>query len=768
MAWATGRWVGAVVVATLAACTAGCSEGDSTLDEFLSSTTTVPGSAVDTGVAETVAPDPAALFVDEGGALVPGDQVLVMLADGAGTEVAEAAATAVGGSVVGRIDLVRLWQIRIPATDAAGLDAAIAAAGAVAGVELAFPNGTATLDEEIWGTPISPLLEDPVYAGATGDGYRMIGVEQAWRYLRGSGLEQHPVHVGITDSGVWTGNGEFDDDADLRETHPGRGVRTDPQDLQVRQPDGTWAVTGPDPGGGHGTGVASIIGADPDDGGVAGIASPVEDLTITTTDVTSTPPYGIALEQVPADFTDEAQVTLANGLTYTTGAFQAIVEQISRGAQVINMSWGRTNGDAQTAAAFRRFFEHMADLHPEVLFVASAGNDNTAPDGARRFPSGLDLRNMITVGNVANDGTTAGTSTNTASANYRVDIAAPGHQAVQSVDATGTVIDDHYLYPGGPAYPNGVSHGGGTSMAAPQVTAAAALLKSVDPTLTAAQLKELLTESARTTITRPDGTDQAIDPGVGGRALAVDEAVLRLIARRLGRDISTPALLDAFRAELGNLGTVSAVAVSGTGNDWTVTGFVDACHPGCTQLTIEVQGQGAIGGTTTQAVPAAPGEATWSVTLPQYPTTIIVRRTDNDAGSRILVDRATLDGHWTGTASLNAGSQDGTSWNATDPLWLFDLQFATDTSGAVTATGTWTWTWYGSPTPFPPTPVTVAGDQVTMAVGDCWTLQGTLSRPDAASAQITGTWTGVIFQLTVGDETAQAMGNGTWTLNKVD
>jgi len=98
-----------------------------------------------------------------------------------------------------------LWQLQIPPTDAAGLAAAAESAAGMAGGG-GGSNVTVLGDEEVWGVPQSPL-NDPVYAGANGAGYRMIGVEEAWSYLRGSGLPEHPTHIGFIDTGVWTGNG---------------------------------------------------------------------------------------------------------------------------------------------------------------------------------------------------------------------------------------------------------------------------------------------------------------------------------------------------------------------------------------------------------------------------------------------------------------------------------------------------------------------------------------------------------------------------------
>ncbi len=69
---------------------------------------------------------------------------------------AERVAATVGGEVVGQIELIDLWQIRIPPTDLVGLEATVVALGALDDVELASPNSTSTSQEEIWGRTSRP------------------------------------------------------------------------------------------------------------------------------------------------------------------------------------------------------------------------------------------------------------------------------------------------------------------------------------------------------------------------------------------------------------------------------------------------------------------------------------------------------------------------------------------------------------------------------------------------------------------------------------
>ncbi len=345
----------------------------------------------------------------------------------------------------------------------------------------------------------------------------------------------------------------------------------------------------PYPYGSHGTGASTIIAADPDNGGPAGIAGPLGDnLTISMTNIFSSQ-YGYS--QSTPDPDDPTKMVWSDGTTYAIGNLVALRDQISSGATIINCSWGATDTDEITVAAYQRFFRRMAEEHPGVLFVCSAGNNGRSLDGSRRFPSGMPLPNIITVGALDNDGATAEYS-NMASANYEVTLAAPGTQAIVGLKPDG-----------------GVFRANGTSFSAPKVAAAAAVLRSIDPDLSAGQIKDILVATARdgvaTRSTEPDATSKLIGQEVGGRILALDRAVFKVINDSRAKRGLEPLTEE----ELEGMGAIDAVAIiEGDPTEMTVRGIVKGVGEKGTGVKIDVWStNSAISGSTTQRL-GGPGE----------------------------------------------------------------------------------------------------------------------------------------------------------------
>ncbi|NNK92217.1 MAG: hypothetical protein HKO87_07270, partial [Acidimicrobiia bacterium] len=131
---------------------AGCSggDGDATVDPAApggSATSTTASSEVtpttsvpDLGAVETVAPDDATLIATSTWGVVPANRVDVLLGAGLGRADAETVASAVGGSVVGSVELIGLFQIETLGISEADLVAAIDIARSQPGVQSAGPE----------------------------------------------------------------------------------------------------------------------------------------------------------------------------------------------------------------------------------------------------------------------------------------------------------------------------------------------------------------------------------------------------------------------------------------------------------------------------------------------------------------------------------------------------------------------------------------------------------------------------------------------------
>lgn len=111
---------------------------------------------------------------------------------------------------------------------------------------------------------------------------------------------------------------------------------------------------------------------------------------------------------------------------------------------------------------------------PEILFVAGAGNEDEDVDFVRSFPAGLNLPNVVTVGAIDVALQPAGFT----SYGKSIDLYANGFEVPSKV-------------PGG--MPINIS---GTSLAAPQVTNLAGKILAVRPSLTSAQVRAIIEETA--------------------------------------------------------------------------------------------------------------------------------------------------------------------------------------------------------------------------------------------------------------------------------
>ena len=159
----------------------------------------------------------------------------------------------------------------------------------------------------------------------------------------------------------------------------------------------------------------------------------------------------------------------SNGSGTVFNAIRAIEYAIGEGAQIMNNSWG--------GGGFSQALEDAIEAADAegILFVAAAGNDNNDNDQSPFYPASYDLANVVSV--MASDQADNKAGFSNFGANS-VDIAAPG------VDILSTVLADNY------------ASFNGTSMAAPHISGAAALVKEQDPSRAAPELKARILDSA--------------------------------------------------------------------------------------------------------------------------------------------------------------------------------------------------------------------------------------------------------------------------------
>lgn len=166
-----------------------------------------------------------------------------------------------------------------------------------------------------------------------------------------------------------------------------------------------------------------------------------------------------------------------DGDEYDKDVASAICYAVNNGAKVINMSLGKyTSPDADMvndAIAYA--------AKKDVLLVQAAGNNKKDIDAIAYFPSAKDksgnsFANYMRVGASDKQGRPCSFS------NYgkkEVDIFAPG------MEITSVTVENEYM------------ESQGTSIAAPVVTAVAAMIRAYFPKLKASQVKEILIRSAR-------------------------------------------------------------------------------------------------------------------------------------------------------------------------------------------------------------------------------------------------------------------------------
>lgn len=252
---------------------------------------------------------------------------------------------------------------------------------------------------------------------------------------------------------------------------------------------------------GHGTHVTGIIAAVGDNGlGGAGVAPQSRIMPIRVLD--------------------------GNGSGDSKDVSKAVRFAVDNGAKVINLSLGGPTESTSLTAAIQYAVDH------NVLVVAAAGNGGI--DATPRWPAASDLTVAVT----AIDRTNSVVSFDQRG-DY-IDVSAPGASIVS------TAANDYQIQ-------------NGTSMAAAFVTGAAALLFAAQPTITAAQVRDILQRTAT-------------DIGAIGRDSTFGYGVINLVAAFAELDILFPKVITTAVVTDGHVGSLAfgttSSATTSTTSQW--------------------------------------------------------------------------------------------------------------------------------------------------------------------------------------------------------
>ncbi len=344
------------------------------------------------------------------------------------------AAALVGGSVVDRSSRLQVAKVDVPGAVPAALGRIMQAVrrGELRDVRFVEPNYTREL--------IEPRREDRAMVTELGPRVYDPAVDLRPRQW---GLDM------VNAEAAWahaTGQGVIVAvlDSGVDGTHPDLEGQMEPQWFDAAS--GTWVAGLDSDTQGHGTHVAGIVAARNDGAGITGLAPGARILSVRIFDPSFVGDYEAAV---------------------------AILEAVDYGAQVLNNSWGGKafSQTLQAAVAYA--------LANDAVFVVSMGNDHM---DEIMFPAAYP--GAIGVGATNPDDRKADFST---TGGY-ISVSAPGERILSCVPTwyvqEGTGTNHHYEYQGG------------TSMAAPFVSALAGLVLERHPGAAPHQVRRVLESTA--------------------------------------------------------------------------------------------------------------------------------------------------------------------------------------------------------------------------------------------------------------------------------
>jgi len=568
---------------------------------------------IDLGLAYSKDPDSNKVLHTEFGK-IPVNQFAVILKEGYGKKEADEIAQEYGGTVVGEIEFINLFQIENNFSKEEELVKAITEISKKEGVENALINGAVYADD-IESISCDPLDDEVYKKDSMGAAYNMINLKEAWYYIKASGLDLNDVKVGVNDSKLGGLSEEIYGDVKI--------AGNDAEDVTNTT------------NSNHSNGVINIIGADSKNGGTSGVASVLGNkLNINLINISKKKKYSETISDPNNIFQYQYK-----DKSYTINTLVDFKRQIESGSKIINCSFGMDPDDSdemrEIYTCYKKFFEKMAVEHPDVIFIKSAGNQGTGISSSNREMCD-NLPNVISVGALDVNGNPADYS------NYSKN---PGDGSLTlsacGYNATETTKD-------------GILRDQGTSYSAPQVTGVIALMKSLNPELSAARIKDILMETASKTV-----NGKKVDPKMGAGCLNAADAVFWVIKDLWAQKGLKPNPLT--KEYLLNLSSLELSATGGP-NDFIVTATIKGAGEKGATFSIDVTGSNyVLKGEQMQSLKTA-GSVSWDITLGENSegVTVKVKRLDTDRCAFVVlggeIKAEDLVGQWDGTVVLTGWS----------------------------------------------------------------------------------------------------------------
>jgi len=387
--------------------------------------------------------------------------------------------------------------------------------------------------------------------------FPLTGLPEAWDTTTGDS----DVVVAVVDTGILAGHPDlqgqlvagYDFVRDPDSALDGDGIDPDPED------------PGSSVGGGgesfHGTHVSGTVAAAGNNGqGVAGAAYGARVM----------PLRAIGAGDSGTTYDVDQAIRFAAGLPNDSGTVPA------RRADIINLSLGGSPFDPESQDLLREV------RAAGVVVVAAAGNEASSTPS---YPAAYD--GVISVSAVDAQRQLAGYS----NTGPTIDVAAPGGN--NSVDFNGDGFPDGVLSTSGTIGASGVSFGyaflSGTSMAAPHVAGIVALMKSVNPGLTPADIDSLLVTGELSDDLGAPGRDDLYGYGL----IDAQRAVLAALASTGTSPADSPRLsASASTLNFGGTSTTLGLSLQNSGKgDLELVGL-SVSAPWLAVVPLEVDGNG--------------------------------------------------------------------------------------------------------------------------------------------------------------------------------